>query len=85
MTISLFSMSIITFEKSPVDALAIHLGLSPDAAENAYAAQCAARAQGKDYEIDGHQYRAASRIDAQMQHQDWSNVLAPLWAVVELI
>lgn len=78
-------MPIITFEKSPVDYFAVHFGLTPDAAENAYAAQCAARGQGKDYEINGHQYRATSRIDAQMQHQDWSNVLAPLWAVVELI
>lgn len=72
-------------KRQQTEDYALAHGLSDEAAEEALAARHAAQAKGNNYEINGHQYRATSRIDAQMQHQDWSNVLAPLWAVVELI
>jgi len=74
----------ITLEKCPVAFTALHYGLSDEAAWETYHARCAALARGNDYEVQGRLYRATSRCDAQMQYEDETGVLAPLWAVVEV-
>ena len=71
------------FEKDPIDLHALAYGYSPEAAAESYAALCASRC--RTFEIVGFQYRAASRIDAVQQHDECFGVLAPLWAVVEVV
>ena len=70
-------------ERESIAAHGLHLGLSDEAAAESYAALMAGR--NKDYQIGGVMYRAAGRIDARMQHEDCFGVLAPLWAVVEIV
>ena len=79
----LWRIDVIVFEKTPIALHALHLGLSDEAAAESYGALCASRR--RDFEIAGVQYRAASRIDARMHHEDETGVLAPLWAVVEVV
>jgi hypothetical protein len=74
---------VIVFEKDPVDLHALRYGLSAEAAAESYGALCARRR--RDFEIAGFQYRAVNRADAANQHDDRFGVLAPLWAVVEIV
>lgn len=73
----------IVFEKDPIATHALHFGLSDEAAAEHYAAQCASRR--RTFEVGEAQYRASSRTDAVMQHEDMTGDRAPLWAVVEVV
>lgn len=70
------------FEKSPIAALAIHLGLSDEAAAESYAAMLADH--WRDYEVHGVLYRARTRVEAADIVEDATGARPPLWAVVEL-
>ena len=76
-------MTTLLFEKSPTAAIAIHLGLSDEAAAESYAAQCAKPRRW--YEVAGVQYWATSRLDALDQCEDATGVRHGLDDVVEVV
>ena len=71
------------FEKDPIAAHAIHMGLSHEAATEHYTAMMARR--NRTFEVCGKQYRAAGRCDALAQHEDATGVWAGLDSVVEVL
>ena len=75
-------MTTLLFEKSPTAALAIHLGLSDEAAAEKYAAMLAAH--WRDYEVDGVLYRARNRVEAADIVEDATGLRPWLGVVVEL-
>lgn len=72
----------IIFEKEPVALHALRLGLDEDEAAESYAEECARRT--RNYRIAGADYRAGSKINAMMQHEDCTGVWVGIDAVEEL-
>jgi hypothetical protein len=75
----------ITFEKDPIDLVALELGLSDEAAAEVYAARCVELAHGKDFEIEGRRYKARNWVDALNQHEWATEKRPPREAVEEIV
>jgi hypothetical protein len=75
----------ITFEKDPIDLVALELGLSDEAAAEVYAARCAELAHGKDFEIEGRRYKAVNWVDALDRYEAETGTRPPREAVVEVV
>jgi len=75
----------ITFEKDPIDLVALELGLSDEVAAEVYAARCVELAHGKVFEIEGRRYKARNWVYALGQYEAETGSRPPREAVVEIV